>query len=208
MKTIKLKDPDEAAAVAVEFLVAGGIAVMPMDTSYGLAVDATNQTAVDELFDLKGRDRQQSISVVVRDREHAGQIGRFSQPAARLWDVFMPGSLTLVVPYLTGAKLARGVTAGGQTIGLRQPKHDLSQLVAERFGKPYTATSANRAGQPPAYAAAEFLDQLPDGLAPHLLIDGGELPLGKSSTVVSVVRDVEILRDGAIPAELIQEALA
>lgn len=201
MKRIPLHNLEETAGTIVDFLMGGGTVVMPMDTSYGIAADATNNKAVEEVFSLKGRDPGKSLSVVVEGLVQAKSIGTFNADAEKLWTSFMPGSLTLIVPLASEVNLSPQVTANGHSVGLRQPKNDLTQLVAERLQRPYTATSANRSGNPPAFSVDEFLNTLPDELVPHLVVDGGELPIGLSSTVVSVADGVEVIREGVIPAE-------
>lgn len=209
VKTVVLKhgNAEDVAATVTDFLIGGGIVVMPMDTSYGIAADATNHAAVGAVIDIKGREPDKAISIVVEDLEEAERYAALDEQARRLWAALLPGPLTLVVPSKDGTDLVDAVTALGKTIGLRQPDHALTQLVAERFAKPYTATSANRSGNPPAYSADEFLATLPADKAPHLVVDGGQLPLGPSSTVVSVGESVEILRQGAVDANLVQTAL-
>lgn len=209
MKTITLgrHNLDEVAATAVDYLLGGGVVVVPTDTSYGLAADATVAQAVELVLALKGRPSNRPLSVVVADRRQAEQLARFSAEAARLWDAFMPGPLTLVLPLAPGARLSPPVTAGRQTVGLRQPDHNFTSLLAERFDRPYTATSANRSGQPPAYTTAEFLQSLPADVAPHLVVDAGPLPIGDVSTVVSVTDQLKVLREGAIPVAEIKAAV-
>lgn len=209
MKTVKLGrhgNQEEAAAIAVDFLMNGGVVVMPTDTSYALAADATNPEAVARIFELKGRPADKPLAVMVPDREAAEKLAVFSPEAARLWTAFMPGPLTLVLPLLAGASLPATLTAGGRSIGLRCPRHGLALLTAERLERPYTATSANRAGAPAAFTVEEFLDELPDEVTPHCVIDAGPLPIVPVSTVVAVSDTVEVLREGAIPAEQIRQA--
>jgi L-threonylcarbamoyladenylate synthase len=68
-------------------------------------------------------------------------------------------------------------------------------------------TSANRSGQSNPTTAAEVLDEL-GGRIP-LIIDGGPVPGGVASTVVDVTTTPpRVLREGAIPAQLITAALA
>ena len=62
--------PDAAAiAEAVEVLRRGGVVAYPTDTLYGLAVDPANETAVERLFDLKGRDAAAAIALIAADAE-------------------------------------------------------------------------------------------------------------------------------------------
>ncbi len=217
MKTVSLTphNQDEAAAVVVDFLLGGGTVVLPTDTAYAVAADATNAQAITALQGLKGRDWTSPFSVIVASREQAEAIARFSPQAAKLWTTFMPGPLTLVLPVADGVGLSAGVTANGEgtgsdgspTVGLRHPAYEFDTLVAERLERPFTATSANRSGAPPAYSPDEFVDTLPDGLAPHCVIDAGRLEIRPVSTVVSVVDEVKVLREGAIPAQQVLDAL-
>lgn len=201
MKTIKLSKHNlaDAAAVTVEFLQEGGVAVVPTDTSYGLAADAADESAIQALRQLKGRSEPQPLSIIVSDRAQAEQIGTFDAAAVALWDRFLPGPLTLVVPVAEGTDLAPEVISADRTIGIRYPDYHFAVAVAERFGRPYTATSANRAGQPPAYSVGEFLDSLPGNVLPHLVVDAGTLPIRPVSTVVRAVGETAVLREGAIP---------
>lgn len=205
--TLTEHNHEEAAAVATEYLAEGGVVMVPTDTAYALAADATNEEAVEAVFRMKGRPQTKSASVVVSDRAMAESLARFSAPAIRLWDAFLPGPLTLVLP-VADAALAPSVTHEGKTLGLRYPKLEVATMIAERLGHPYTATSANLAGHPPAYDPDEFLESLPDKTnPPHLLIDGGTLPMVPVSTVVEVEATVKVLRESAIPEADIQSAV-
>lgn len=208
MKTVKLTRSNhaETAAVAVEFLQEGGVAVVPTDTSYGLAADAANPAAVTFLSQLKGRTASQPLSVVVSERAQAERLTTFTPAAAAIWDAFLPGPLTLVLPAVGTAGMAPEVLAADGTLGIRYPDYEFSVMTAERLERPYTATSANRAGRPPSYSVAEFLDSLPENLLPHLVVDAGDLPIRPVSTVVRVVDGVEVLREGAISKADIMEA--
>ena len=221
MKRIKLgrRNFEEAVATAVEFLVEGGVVLMPTDTSYGLAADAARDEAVAYVNRLKGRADDSGdaaakpaavskpLSVIVSGRRQAEAIASFNPAAIKLWDAFMPGPLTLVLPLTEGSGLKHG---GAGTVGIRYPKDDFAIQVAERFERPYTSTSANRSGRPPAYDPDEFLDTLStDDPLPHLVVDAGTLPMRPVSTVVEVLKTkAKVLREGAIPAADIEAALA
>jgi L-threonylcarbamoyladenylate synthase len=199
MKTISAHRSGEyaaAAASAVEYLQDGGVVIIPTDTAYCLAADATNEDAVNQIFSLKGRHDGRPLSVIAADREQAQEIGEFSPIAVRLWEEFMPGPLTIVVP--DKGVVSSRVTAGLGKIGIRMPGHPLPVLVAERFGRPFTATSANRSGEPPAFSPDEFLQYVEEDFLPHATLDAGQLPITPVSTVVEVTDSVTVLREGPI----------
>lgn len=209
MKTIQLTEHnhEEVAAEAVEILQEDGVVLLPTDTAYGLAAAADSQKGLEYVLKLKGRAVNQTLSVIVAGKPEADQLADFSDAASTLWQAFMPGPLTVVVPAKPGASLQPAVLKDG-AIGLRDPDFLLCREIAERFGRPYTATSANVAGEPPAYEPSEFLDALSGEERPHLVIDAGRIPMVPVSTVAKVTgSEVEILREGAIPEADIMEAI-
>jgi len=66
IKNSKLSEQALARVVVTE-LVAGKVVLLAFDTSYGLAADATNQTAVNKVYQIKDRDRAKPLSIVVAD---------------------------------------------------------------------------------------------------------------------------------------------
>jgi L-threonylcarbamoyladenylate synthase len=113
--------------------------------------------------------------------------------AAALMSRHWPGALTLALPARRGipaALLSEGCVA------VRQSSHPTAQALVNRFGRPLTTTSANRAGEPPA-TTAEEVEQVFEGRC--RVLHGGSTPGGAPSTLVRVRGDrVEILRRGAI----------
>ena len=75
----------------------GGLIIFPTDTFYGLGAMMDHSSAVDRIYDLKGRDPSNPISVVVKDIEMALSLVTKASPEARsLIDEFWPGPLTLL----------------------------------------------------------------------------------------------------------------
>ena len=88
-------------------------------------------------------------------------------------------------------------------IGIRIPNEPFCLELAKAFGRPFTTTSANKAGQGTPRTAQEvmyhFSQQLPQ-IA--LIIDGGPRLSPTPSTVVSCVGDTPyVLREGALSRE-------
>lgn len=197
---------DEAVHATVQTLREGGVVAMPMDTSYGLAADATNEAAVKAVLDLKGRAEAKTLSVVVRDQEMAERYAMLDEVAQKLWQRFMPGSLTVILP-TNGEEPLPAPVASNLGLGLRQPDNQFTQAIANAFAMPFTATSANRSGQPPCWGISELRAQFAESPQPDLVIDGGNLPPGPSSTVVSLAPQLTVVRKGVISEQQICRAL-
>ena len=199
MEIIKLEEQgiEKAVVAATHTLTQGGIVLYPTDTLYGLAVDATNEAALNALYALKGREPGKSVSVIVRDVHTVQEYGVMNEAAKELATQHLPGALTLVLPV---TEVTPHILTESGTIGIRIPNDTFCLALAEVFGKPYTATSANRSGMPTGATVEEIRNQFEtdiDRIA--LAIDGGRRDGGVGSTVVSVVSDTPtIIRQGVL----------
>lgn len=184
---------DEEIVFAVEALRRGEIVAFPTETFYALGVDALDELALARLRQLKGR-KEKAISVLVDGPEMLDRlVSKVSPRAAELMRGHWPGALTLALPARRG--LPAPLVSEG-CIAVRQSPHPTAQALVSRFGRPITATSANRAGEPPT-TTAEGVDEAFEGRC--RVLHGGTTPGGQPSTLARVRGDkVEILRRGAI----------
>ena len=193
---------DEAFAV----LKRGGLVALPTETVYGLAADAGNGAAVARIFEAKGRPRFNPLIANVANLDMAKAIAKFDPLSERLAAAFWPGPLTLVLPLLPGAPVHDLVTAGLETIALRQPQGFASGVIA-RLGRPLAAPSANSSGRISPTTAQAVADDL--GNKVDLIVDGGQTPIGLESTIVKVEEGrVFLLRPGGAAAEDIERVAA
>ena len=188
---------------ALALLEAGGIVVIPTETVYGLAGDATNGVAVAGIFEAKGRPSFNPLIVHVSDMAMAERIADFDPLSRKLAAAFWPGPLTLVLPIARGGGLHPLVTAGLETVGLRMPVGFGADLIA-RLGRPLAAPSANSSGKISGTTAAAVAADL-GGKVP-LIVDGGPTRIGVESTIVKVEGGrPRLLRPGGIASERIEE---
>lgn len=191
-----LKDGVEASGRAAEIVAAGGIVAFRTDTLYGLGADPFNHDAVRGLRALKGREEGKPVLVVISDRDVSG---RFIARRSKLFDAlsarFWPGALTLVVA--ARGEVPAELTAGTGTVGIRLPADEAVRAFVRACGGVLTATSANRAGEPPARTAAEVAHAFPTGL--DLIVDGGAARSEQPSTVVDVTgAAARLIREGVV----------
>ena len=184
---------------------AGGLAVFPADTVYGLACDPDDRFAVQRLYLLKRRPLTKSSAVMFFDVEALfAAIPELGERTREAMARVLPGAVTLLVPNPAGRfPLACG--ADVSTLGVRVPV--VPRLRGVR--RPVLQSSANRAGG----ADPRRLADVPVFLraAVELVIDGGELP-GTSSTVVDLRRyeqdgEWSVVRAGAVGERELAEAL-
>ena len=172
-----------------------GLVVYPTDTVYGLAADPIQPAAVGRVFEVKGRPRDQPISIAVAGVADVFQFGEPTPIAEAFCEKNLPGPYTVVLRARPQAPPA--VVSKDRRIALRVPAHPIPRLLAKAYG-PITATSANRHGSASPVTCADAQGQLGDGV--DLYIDGGPTPLGGESTVVDLSGErAKILRQGVLP---------
>ncbi len=181
----------------------GGIVAIPTETFYGLAVDPFDGAAVERLRRLKGREEGKPILVLIGSLEQLPLLAQDVPPVAKiLADAFWPGPLTILFPALP--TLPSLLTAGTKRIGIRLSSCEPLTALLIRVG-PLTGTSANRAERPPAYSAQMVEQEL--GREVDLIIDAGTTAGGLPSTVIDVQQAVRVIREGAVPRQMIQNVL-
>lgn len=184
MKTVQCDGEGLEAAAAA--LCAGGVAVIPTDTVYGLAAHPSFPDAVERLYTIKAREAAKPIALLASDLKSVeAYAGELSQEAKGLARKHWPGALTLVVP-----------VSGGGYEGFRVPAHDWTRLLIERCGGTLRVTSANLSGRRAATDAPAALAEV--GLSADIVVDGGISPGGEASAVLKVAEGggIEILRPG------------
>lgn len=169
---------------------------IPTDTVYGLAVLPTREDALHALADLKGRDADQPIAVLI---DSAVDVAPYLEDPAALDGVlrFWPGPLTAVVRAKPHSLPVPVVTEAG-TVGVRKPDDVFARQVIRACGGVLAVSSANRHGGEPCTSAEEVTEEFGDAL---VVLDGGERAGGIASTVVDLTGDhPRILREGPISA--------
>ncbi|MEK7601552.1 MAG: L-threonylcarbamoyladenylate synthase [Patescibacteria group bacterium] len=196
----------EAVARAAAVLRAGGVVLYPTDTLYGLGADALSDKAVAKIFTVKGRNDGKPVHAIVSDIAMAEKYGEISDTVRTLADKLPRGQITFVVP--KKQTMNSGISKEIPTFGFRIPENALCLQMLRAFGGPVTATSANKAGMEPQRSVEAILEQLNSYASVlqktaigniYLIIDAGELPPRKPSSVVGVAGDhVTLLREGAV----------
>lgn len=204
MKTIVLPaDEPHALQMAYDLLLQGSLVVFPTDTVYGVGALAHNPSGIQQLYNVKGRQRAKAIPILLGDRADLPRVAStIDARVQRLAERFWPGALTLVVPRHPSLP---EVLSPYPTVGVRVPDHPLALALLKLSG-PLAATSANLSERPSTTTVKEVLDQL-SGRVP-LVLDGGRTPGGVSSTVVDCSqKELVVLRQGPLSLEQLLHAL-
>lgn len=167
-----------------ETIAAGGIAIFPTDTLYGIACDPNSRAAVDRVYELKGRSPARPSAVMFFSVERLlAAMPELSGEARRLVEQLLPGPYTLVVRNPEHRFAPACVDSPGK-LGIRVPKLEGSAGAAlARMPLPVLQTSANVSGAADATDLEEIDPAIRAGV--DLELDGGPL-LGNASTVADI----------------------
>jgi L-threonylcarbamoyladenylate synthase len=199
----------DALKQAAKSLKEGHLVAFPTETVYGLGADANNESAVSQIYKVKGRPQDHPLIVHIADwqtmGEWAEEIPDFAIDLAR---AFWPGPMTLI---LNRSELAKDFITGSQnTVGIRVPNQTLALQLLTEFsklgGKGVAAPSANRFGQVSPTTAQAVQEELNAFLnEKDAILDGGPCAVGVESTIIDCTStNPRILRPGAITLEVIK----
>jgi L-threonylcarbamoyladenylate synthase len=200
------RDGAEQARTGLELCIAaGGVALFPADGLYGLACDPVDQTAIERIHRIKGRDDGKPSAILyfspLAMREIVEGLGERTKAAL---GALLPGPVTVVVAN-PEQRYPLACREDAERLGLRLIDGPLAGAMCPLF-----QTSANRSGEP---APAHFADVPREILtAVDVAIDGGTLT-GLPSTVVDLTGldasgEWIILREGGMASEELERSLA
>lgn len=183
---------EEAAKIIKE----GGIAVFPTDTVFGVGCRFDDAAAVERLYKIKKKPKDEPIPILIGDRGELIKLScQISKQAQKLMDKFWPGGLTIILSCHSSKipKLLFGKKSG---VGFRMPNHPFALELIRKAKIPIIGTSANFHREHPPKTWEEinpkFLELVDEAIP-------GECPLGIESTVVDCTKiPFKVIRQGAL----------
>ena len=200
------RDSPEPRAIerAAAVIRRGGVVAMPTDALYSLVADPFSLHAVAMVFRAKGREIHRALPLLVSDVLMAENLAKeLSRRFYLLARLFWPGPLTIIVP--ASGKVPLKVTGHAERVALRQSRSKVTAALLEHIQQPLISTSANISGQPTCRSGIEVFGTM-DGRI-ELVLDGGFCS-GLGSTTVDICDpEWKLIREGAIPAQAVADAL-
>ncbi len=206
MTKLYKKTKNEIAEVA-NALKEGDIIAIATETVYGLAGDATNESAVHKIYAAKQRPAVNPLIVHVSSTKQIERFAVINETAQKLMDAFWPGALTIILDLKNSHSIAPSVTAGLKTIAVRMPNHETFLAVSKTLDKPLAAPSANLSEHLSPTCSTHVLKTL-NGKIDGILEDDDACLVGIESTIIdTTVSPPAILRPGGITQEEIKNIL-
>ena len=167
----------------------GGIVVYPTDTLYGLGCDAKNESAIQRINSLKGRDSP--MSVLAPNKETVVDWLNIIESDQNIIMKKLGGASTVIVPVVKGI-VSELLMGDNNTLGIRIPNHEFCKNLSMVFPNPITTTSVNRTGQQAMIDPQEILFKFKNDI--DLIISDGVIDGAGSTIYFYENRTLKILR--------------
>lgn len=194
---------------AVQVLKDGGVIAHPADTCYGLAGDLMNEDALKKLQQIKGRNYNNPMSIMLPAylKPKLSQYAVLNEFAETVCEKLLPGPVTIVLP--KGPQIPDYYFPEISTVGVRIPYDSKLNDLLIKFRGPLITTSANLSDQPTCCSYQEVLDTFEGKeYQPDLFLAGEIQGFCMPSTVISLEDDkVKILRLGPLEKEQLEAIL-
>ena len=147
---------------ACAVLSAGGTILYPTDTIWGIGCDATNEKAVQRVYELKRRSDNKAMLVLL---DSDAKLDRYVSDVPDIaWDLIRLADKPLTIIYSNAKNLAPNLLAEDGSVGIRVTNEEFSQKLCERFRRPLVSTSANVSGEPSPANFGEISETIKKGV--------------------------------------------
>lgn len=186
-------------------LTLGGTLVFPTETVYGLGANIFNEEAVRKIYRIKGRSFSKPLTAHISSLLQVKLIcNNIPDIFYKLAEKFLPGPLSIIIPNVH-PNVPKIVTSGYDTIAIRFPNHNICKEIINDFSIPLAATSANISGSKSPVSFEEIGVEVINKV--DKVINGGECIYKTESTVLSIVSNPVVLRQGVLNINEIEEVI-
>lgn len=188
----------------------GGVVIYPTDTVYGIGCDATNENSINRLYQIKNRPLNKSLPVLTYSVEEVDKIACITPMAEKLFKLFWPGQLTIVLRTKTLSRLSKyTINLTNNSIAIRIPDDRcIQELIKMTRSKFLVGTSANFSLSP---SSMRFIDLDPKLLTKcdAVLTKETSTESKGESTIIDISNETnpQIIRLGSLPKNKIIEVL-
>ncbi|WP_422739529.1 L-threonylcarbamoyladenylate synthase [Micromonospora sp. WMMD729] len=173
----------------------GGLVAYPTDSCYALGIQLGNQDGLDRIRQIRHLDDRHHFTLVCRDFAQLGQFVQISNAVFRLVKASTPGSYTFILP-ATKEVPRRMLHPKKRTVGVRVPRHTVTQALLAELGEPLVSSTLTLPGEDePMTQGWEIKEQLDHQL--DAVLDAGECGMEPTTVIDLSGPEPEILRRGA-----------
>jgi L-threonylcarbamoyladenylate synthase len=190
---------------AKNYLNKNDCVAVPTETVYGLAGNAYSNIAVNKIFNLKKRPKNNPLIVHYSDINKLKDDCHINDNFIKLYNKFSPGPITFILKLKKGSKISKFVTNKQTSLAVRFPKHPLFRKLLKVLNYPLAAPSANISTRLSSVKASDVVEEF--GSKIKYVLDGGRCQIGLESTIINLLSKPTILRFGGLDISKIEKTL-
>ena len=190
---------------AKKYLDKNDCVAVPTETVYGLAGNAYSNIAVNKIFNLKKRPKNNPLIVHYSDINKLKDDCHINDNFIKLYNKFSPGPITFILKLKKGSKISKFVTNKQTSLAVRFPKHPLFRKLLKVLNYPLAAPSANISTRLSSVKASDVVEEF--GSKIKYVLDGGRCQIGLESTIINLLSKPTILRFGGLDISEIEKIL-
>ena len=190
---------------AKKYLDKNDCVAVPTETVYGLAGNAYSNIAVNKIFNLKKRPKNNPLIVHYSDINKLKDDCHINDNFIKLYNKFSPGPITFILKLKKGSKISKFVTNKQTSLAVRFPKHPLFRKLLKVLNYPLAAPSANISTRLSSVKASDVVEEF--GSKIKYVLDGGRCQIGLESTIINLLNKPTILRFGGLDISKIEKTL-
>ncbi len=172
-------------------LAESGLILFPTDTIWGIGCDATDEAAVDKIFELKRRPKDKPFVIIVNSvsmlKDYVDQV----HPKIETLLEYHTRPLTVI--YNKAVNLAPNAHSSDGSVGIRVVLDPFCSEMIGKYGKPLVATSANISGQPFPKNFGEISSDVIEGVDYVAKVKQRDKNLNEPSVIVKLDKDGELV---------------
>lgn len=181
---------------AAAALRAGALVIYPTDTTYGLGCDMFARRAIERIYGLKAKPRNEPLSFLCADLSELARYAVVSNANYRILRKHLPGKYTFILP--ATKEVPKALQSKTGTVGLRIPQSPTCIALLKEMGHPLTSTTVTRAPEDKNTYLNDPEDiQRALGNSVEVFLDAGVLQGGPSTVIDLTDHEPRMVREGS-----------
>ncbi|WP_374329396.1 L-threonylcarbamoyladenylate synthase [Soonwooa sp.] len=178
----------------IESLQNGGTILYPTDTIWGIGCDATNPEAIKKVFDIKHRDANKSMIILVENEKRLQDLVDVPEMA---WEIIDLSEKPVTIVYESAKGLPKEALAEDGSIGIRLVKDDFCKKLISKLNKPIVSTSANLSGDKSPLKFSDISQEIIDAVDYAVEENREKISKYSGSSVIKVWKNgqIKVLRE-------------
>ncbi len=184
-----------SVAQVADIVRGGGVIAYPTDSCYALGCQLGSKDGIARIRSIRGLDDRHHLTLVCQDFAQLGQFVFVPNTVFRAVKAATPGSYTFILP-ATREVPRRLQHPGKKTVGVRIPRHQVTQALLAELGEPLVSSTLLLPDQDePMTQGWEIMEEL--GQAVDAVIDSGDCGTEPTTVIDFSQPEPEIVRYGA-----------